>query len=462
VEDGPTATEDPRKRAQLRALPSIDELLSRPSLATVLAQHPRSRSVAALRRAVSDARRRVLRGEDRPFEDADVTAALADLARPNLRRVLNATGVVLHTNLGRAPLASVAADRVREIAAHYSNLEYDLDEGERGSRYAPVIDHLLALTGAQGALVVNNNAAAVLLVLAALCQGREAIVSRGELIEIGGGFRIPEVMRQSGAVLVEVGTTNRTRISDYEQAIRPETGLLLKVHKSNFAQLGFTEEVPTRQLAELGRRKEVPVFEDLGSGSLIPLEGNGLSPEPTVRSAIAAGADVVTFSGDKLLGGPQAGIIVGREEFTDRVRRHPLNRAVRVDKMTVAALEATLELYRDERYEEVPALRLLSQAPSELRVRAETLRDLLKARGVDAEVVETRGQVGGGAMPLAEPISFACALRRGDPVEIQEKLRDADPPVIARISDERLLVDVRCLADDELAPVALAVATIGR
>jgi L-seryl-tRNA(Ser) seleniumtransferase len=462
VEDGPAATEDPRKRAQLRALPSIDELLHRPSLATVLAQYPRSRSVAALRRAVNDARRRVLRGEDRPFEDADVAAALEDLSRPNLRRVLNATGVVLHTNLGRAPLAPAAAERVREIAAHYSNLEYDLDEGERGSRYAPVIDHLTALTGAEGAVVVNNNAAAVLLVLAALCQGREAIVSRGELIEIGGGFRIPEVMRQSGAILVEVGTTNRTRLSDYEQAIRAETGLLLKVHKSNFAQVGFTEEVTTGELAELGRRKGKPVCEDLGSGSLIALEGEGLSAEPTARSAISAGADVVTFSGDKLLGGPQAGIIVGRAELMDRVRRHPLNRAVRVDKMTVAALEATLELYRDERYEEIPALRMLRQGPSELRVRAETLRDLLNARGVAAEVVETRGQVGGGAMPLAEPTSFACALRRGDPAEVQEKLRDADPPVIARISDGRLLLDVRCLADDELDLVAVALATIGR
>ena len=446
----------------MRALPSIDELLSRPSLATVLARYPRSRGVAALRRAVSDARRRVLRGEDRPFEEADVAAALADLSRPNLRRVLNATGVVLHTNLGRAPLAPAAAERVREIASHYSNLEFDLDQGERGSRYAPVIDHLTSLTGAEAAVVVNNNAAAVLLVLAALCQAREAIVSRGELIEIGGGFRIPEVMRQSGAVLVEVGTTNRTRLSDYDQAIGAETGLLLKVHQSNFAQLGFTADVPMRELAELGRRKGIAVAEDLGSGTLIPLEGDGLTAEPTVRSAVAAGADVVTFSGDKLLGGPQAGVIVGRADLMERVRRHPLNRAVRVDKMTVAALEATLELYRDERYDELPALRMLRQGEAELRVRAESLRDLLSARGVAAEVVETRGQVGGGAMPLAQPISFACALRQGEPAEIQERLRDADLPVIARLSDGQLLLDVRCLADDELAEVALAVATIGK
>jgi L-seryl-tRNA(Ser) seleniumtransferase len=446
----------------LRALPSIDELLSRPSLASVLAQHPRPRTVAALRRAVSDARRRVLEGEDRPFDDADVTAALADLSRPNLRRVINATGVVLHTNLGRAPLAREAADRAREIAAHYSNLEYDLDEGERGSRYAPVVAHLAALTGAESAVVVNNNAAAVLLVLAATCQGREAIVSRGELVEIGGGFRIPDVMRQSGALLVEVGTTNRTRLADYEQAIRAETGLLVKVHKSNFAQIGFTEEVPTRELAELARRKQLPLFEDLGSGSLVPMEGEGLTTEPTVRAVVAAGADVVTFSGDKLLGGPQAGIVVGRQVLIERIRRHPLNRALRVDKMTVAALEATLELYRDERHDEIPALRMLRQDPAELRVRAQSLRDRLQARGVEADVVETRGQVGGGAMPLAEPVSFACALRRGEPSVLQERLRQTDPPVIARISDERLLLDVRCLTDDELDPLALAVATIGR
>jgi L-seryl-tRNA(Ser) seleniumtransferase len=411
---------------------------------------------------VSDARRRLLQGEDRPFDDSDVTAALEDLSRPNLRRVINATGVVLHTNLGRAPLAPEAADRAREIAAHYSNLEYDLDEGERGSRYAPVIDHLTALTGAESAVVVNNNAAAVLLVLAALCEGREAIVSRGELVEIGGGFRIPDVMRQSGALLVEVGTTNRTRLFDYEQAIRAETGLLVKVHKSNFAQIGFTEEVPTRELAQLALGRNLPLFEDLGSGSLVALEGYGLTAEPTVSSVIAAGADVVTFSGDKLLGGPQAGIVVGRRELVARIRRHPLNRALRVDKMTVAALEATLELYRDERYEEIPAFRMLRQDPAELRVRAESLRNLLNSRAVEADVVETRGQVGGGAMPLAEPISFACALRRGDPADLQERLRQTDPPVIARISGERLLLDVRCLTDDEMDPLARAVATIGR
>ncbi len=459
-DDGPVI-EDPSRRARLRALPSVDELLHRPSLADALARHPRSRSVLAIRKALNVARARLLGGDERPFEDADVCLALEDLARPRLRRVLNATGVVLHTNLGRAPLAAAVAERVREIAASYSNLEFDLDEGERGSRYAPVVELLRELTGADDAVVVNNNAAAVLLVLAALCQGREAIVSRGELVEIGGGFRIPDVMRQSGALLIEVGTTNRTRLADYAEALRPESGLLVKVHKSNFALVGFTEEVDTRALAMLGQERGVPVFEDLGSGSLVEFGAAGLTPEPTVREVIGHGADVVTFSGDKLLGGPQAGIIVGRASLLEPIRRHPLNRALRVDKMTVAALEATLELYRDGLEEQVPAVMLLRQSPAILRVRAERLWECLLERGVHSDVVETIGQVGGGAMPLARPASYACALTLADPNQSQERLRSAHPPVISRISEDRLILDVRCLRDDELGPVADAVVKLG-
>ncbi|MBX5484364.1 MAG: L-seryl-tRNA(Sec) selenium transferase [Myxococcaceae bacterium] len=448
-----------RKREQLRGLPSIDELLTRPSLSDALSRHPRARVVAALRHAVHTARTRLLRGEPRPFEDSDVHEALAELSRPRLRPVLNATGVVLHTNLGRAPLADAAAERVREVARGYSNLEFDLDEGERGSRYAPVIDLLRELTGAESAVVVNNNAAAVLLVLAALCSGREAIVSRGELVEIGGGFRVPDVMRQSGAHLVEVGTTNRTRLSDYEEAITERTGLLVKVHKSNFAQVGFTEEVETAGLAGLASRRGVPLFEDLGSGSLYRLHSPGLTREPTVREVVKAGADVVTFSGDKLLGGPQAGVIVGREELVERIRRHPLNRALRVDKMTVAALEATLELYRDERYAEIPAVRLLEQTPGELRARAQRLQELLAACGVSVRVVETVSQVGGGAMPLAAPSSWACAIEEGDAAALQARLRSASVPIVARVHEDRLLLDVRCLPDTELEQVAASVAS---
>src|SRR5260370_11238015 len=308
--------EDARKNASLRSLPSIDSLLAQPSLAPLLSPHPRARKVAALRLAVDRVRARLLRGEHGGIEEADVADALKQLTTPGLRRVINATGVVLHTNLGRAPLAESAAERARVIAASYSNLESDLDEGERGSRYAPLVGLLRDLTGAEGGLVVNNNAAAVLLVLCALAQGREVLVSRGELVEIGGGFRIPAVMRQSGAKLVEVGTTNRTRLSDYESAISSSTALLLKVHKSNFALVGFTEEVAAEDLVALGRRASIPVFEDLGSGALVTVTGEGITPEPTVATTIAAAVDLVAFSGDKLLGRPQAAVIVRRSQLT--------------------------------------------------------------------------------------------------------------------------------------------------
>jgi L-seryl-tRNA(Ser) seleniumtransferase len=454
---GASSNDAVAKNALLRALPSIEQLLHRPSLAPKLSQLPRARAVAALRLAVDRVRARLLRGEARPFEDADVEAALRTLATPNLRPVLNATGVVLHTNLGRAPLAPEAVARVAEVSRGYSNLEYDLDEGERGSRYAPLVGLLKELTGAEDALVVNNCAGAALLVLASLSAGREGIVSRGELVEIGGGFRVPDVMRQSGAKLVEVGTTNRTRLSDYDSALTPETGVLLKVHRSNFAVVGFTEEVEVAQLAALGRKRGVPVFQDLGSGALVPLTGPGLSREPTVRDAVAAGADVVAFSGDKLLGGPQAGIVVGRAELVARVKKHPLTRALRVDKMTVAALEATLELYRDGRPEAVPTYRLLTQQPDTLRARAERLRALLAAHNVPVRVDEVSGQVGGGAMPLARLPSWACVLTLGEPAEYVERLRGASVPVIARLSDGEVLLDVRCLAEEELVWVAQAV-----
>ncbi|HLL85226.1 MAG TPA: L-seryl-tRNA(Sec) selenium transferase, partial [Longimicrobium sp.] len=337
----PRAVDGGNKNALLRSLPSIDELLNDVSLKELLAAHPHARRVSALRLAVSTVRARLIAGDLRPFEAADVAAALRSVATPGLRRVINATGVVLHTNLGRAPLAREALERVLAVSGGYSNLEYDLDEGERGSRYAPLLGLLSELTGAKASVVVNNNAAAVLLVLSALASGKECIVSRGELVEIGGGFRVPDVMRQSNAKLVEVGTTNRTRLRDYENAITPDTALLVKIHRSNFAQVGFTEEVPASELCALGRARGIPVYEDLGSGNLVPLTAPGLTPEPTVKSSVDAGVDVVSFSGDKLLGGPQAGVIVGRPDLVAKIRSHPLNRAVRVDKMTVAAMEAT-------------------------------------------------------------------------------------------------------------------------
>ncbi|WNG16641.1 L-seryl-tRNA(Sec) selenium transferase [Cystobacter fuscus] len=455
---GAPSTDDGGKNARLRALPSIEQLLRRPSLEARLAGIPRARAVAALRLAVASVRERLLQGEERAFEDADVDDALRALSTPNLRPVLNATGVVLHTNLGRAPLALEAVARVASVARGFCNLEYDLEEGERGSRYAPVVELLTQLTGAEDALVVNNCAGAALLMLAALASGREAIVSRGELVEIGGGFRVPDVMKQSGARLVEVGTTNRTRRSDYESALTPDTGVLMKVHRSNFALVGFTAEVDVKELAALGRARGVPVLVDLGSGALVSLPGEDFVHEPTVPATVAAGADVVAFSGDKLLGGPQAGILVGRAALLARIRQHPLTRALRVDKMTVSALEATLELYRDGCLEAIPTYRLLTTPAPVLEARARRLLSLLSLKGIHARVAPVSGQVGGGAMPAARLPSFACVLNFNQPAAFLECLRKADVPVIGRISDGDVVLDVRCLAEEDLEPVAEAVA----
>ncbi len=399
----------------------------------------------------------MLKGSDHAFSDDDVRAAVVRLQRPNLRRVINATGVVLHTNLGRAPLAEKAVQRIAEVARGYCNLEIDLDEGERGSRYAPVVEMLCALTGAEDAIVVNNGAASVLLVLSALSAGKEAIVSRGELVEIGGAFRIPDVMRQAGVKLFEVGSTNRARIGDYEEAITDSTALLVKVHQSNFAQVGFAESATTKSLAQLARERALTFYEDLGSGVLRAFHGAGIPDEPTVASVIAAGADVVSFSGDKLLGGPQAGIIVGTKRVIDVLRTHPLNRALRVDKLTVAALEATLELYRDgQEGSDLPVRALLSQPLPLLKARAERLSSAI---GLKNRVVASTSQVGGGSMPLSALPSFSVALEVRDPDEFHDSLRSGSPPVVARLNDGEVWLDVRCLEEADLDVVARAIAT---
>ncbi len=446
------------RREHLRALPSIDELLTRPSLAPILSAHPRALAVRALRDAVASVRERLLDGQSAAFDDAEVIAALGRLTAPNLRPVINATGVVLHTNLGRAPLARRALERLAQVGQGACNLELDLDEGERGSRYAPVVELLCELTGAEDALVVNNCAAAVLLTFGALGQGREAIVSRGELVEIGGGFRIPDVMRQSGARLVEVGTTNRTRIADYEQALGPDAGLLVKVHQSNFAVVGFTEAASVSELSVLGRARGVPLFVDLGSGALRELLADGLTHEPTVASVIAAGADVVAFSGDKLLGGPQAGLLVGRRAVLAKLAAHPLNRALRIDKLTVAALEATLELYREGVEDtQVPTRALLLAPVATVRTRAERVSRALQAQGVPHRVVDAIGRVGGGTMPQAQLPSVALALAgRAEP--LHERLRQGTPSVVGRVVDDELWLDLRCVADDDVDRLVLAVA----
>ncbi len=427
--------------ASLRSLPSVDRMLADPRLSG----EPRSLAVQAARDVLERARDAIRAGRD-PGDP--VEACLAELAagrRPSLRRVLNATGVIVHTNLGRAPLAPSALGRVVEVGGGYSNLEYDLERGARGSRQDHLSGLVRRLTGAEAALVVNNNAAAVLLALAALAEGREVIVSRGELVEIGDGFRIPDVLDRSGARLVEVGTTNRTRVADYEQAIRDDSAAILRVHQSNFRVVGFTERPGLAALAEVAHAHGLPLVDDLGSGAL-----SEIGDEPTAAASLAAGADLVCFSGDKLLGGPQAGIVAGRADLVESLRRHPLQRALRADKLTLAALEGTLALALDpdRARREIPVLRMLDESPAVVRARAERLAAL-----VAGEVEETVARVGGGALPLAELPSFACAVEE----ELFQPLRLGLPPVIGIVRDGRLLLDVRALHDDDVDAVAGAV-----
>jgi L-seryl-tRNA(Ser) seleniumtransferase len=424
---------------RLRDLPSVDELAR---------ESDDPLAVAAARAVLTRAREEIRAGSEPRDLREQLHAELARVRRPSLRRVVNATGVIVHTNLGRAPLAAEALARVEEVARGYSNLELDLSSGTRGSRQDHVAAILRRLTGAEAAVVVNNNAAAVLLALAALAEGREVLVSRGELIEIGDGFRIPDVLARSAARLVEVGTTNKTRAADYERAIGPETALLLRVHQSNFRVVGFTEQPRLEELAAVAGRHGLPLVDDLGSGSLAASNSLLLADEPSAREALAAGADVVCFSGDKLLGGPQAGIVVGRAHLVEQLRRHPLQRALRADKLTLAALEGTLQLYLDAP-ERIPVLRMLGEDGGAVRARAERL-----AAAAGGSVEETVARVGGGALPLAELPSFACAVDE----DLAAPLRSGDPPVVGIIRDGRLLLDCRTLADADLDDVALAVA----
>jgi L-seryl-tRNA(Ser) seleniumtransferase len=426
---------------KLRELPSVDELLRSPKLAHL----SHAAAAGAAREALARAREEITAGHDPGDLVERALAAAAGQATPQIRRVINATGVVLHTNLGRAPLAEAAAARVAELASGYSNLEYDLAAGGRGSRHDHLAARLRSLTGAEDALVVNNNAAAVLLALSALAEGRDVIVSRGELIEIGDGFRIPDVLARSGARLVEVGTTNKTRGADYEAAIGPDTAAILRVHQSNFRVVGFSERPELRQLAQIAQRFGLPLIDDLGSGSL-----TACGDEPLVGESQAAGAALVTFSGDKLLGGPQAGIVCGRAELVARLRRHPLQRALRPDKLTLAALEGTLLVYADpERaVSEIPALRMLREPLETVRARAERLAAL-----TGGEVMETVARPGGGALPLYDLPSAGVELEP----ELAARLRESKPPIVALVRGDRTVLDCRTIGDDELKLVAAAV-----
>ena len=449
-----------------RTLPSVDRLLRAPAIAALGADQPRDVLVAAVRRAVAGAREA---SKTAPRNDADWVAAIAraisDATTPTLRRCINATGVVIHTNLGRAPLADVAVEAITAAAQGYSTLEYDVGRGRRGSRHIHCADLLVELTGATAAMVVNNAASALLLVLAAAAEGGEVVVSRGELIEIGGGFRIPEIMEKSGARLVEVGTTNRTRLGDYERALgrpgapRASVAAILKVHRSNFAMIGFTEDTPVDELVALGRRKKKPVLYDLGGGLMVDLSNVGLTGEPTLREAVQSGATAIVASGDKLLGGPQAGLLLGSASFLERCRAHPLARAVRADKLTLAGLAATLTLYRDpvRARREVPVLRMLTVGRAELMERATALLPRLPA-GANAEVVSTRAAVGGGAFPGVELESAGVALASADAGALAGRLRRREMPVVGIVGRGRVTLDLRTVHPDEEPELARAVA----
>ena len=439
---------DPR-----RGIPSVDALLASPEFEPILKGFPRKLVVKVTRIVIQEIRNSLLAGDKDTEPDGPSYYAQTVLIRlgqetmPSLRGVINATGVVLHTNLGRAPLAEVAADAMATTARGYSNLEYDVESGRRGSRYDHCVKLLRELTGAEDAIVVNNNAAALVLVLNTTARGKGVAVSRGELVEIGGGFRIPEILERAGAFLVEVGSTNRTRLSDYQNSIKKDkVAAILKVHRSNFRITGFTEDASLTSLADLANEEGIPLLHDLGSGLFVASDALALPAEPLAADSLSAGADLVAVSGDKLLGGPQAGIILGNSELINSLRQNPLCRALRVDKVTLAGLEATLQLYRDpgQALESIPTLRMLGNTPESLGKRCEELAAELTGLGIGSSIVESEGRVGGGTYPGVKLPGFALALDGPHGAEaLAMHLRNGDPPVIARIVDKRVFIDLR-------------------
>ncbi len=453
--------EEINKSAYLRNLPAVHELLQHPRLQEYLKNFHKELIIEAIRLILNRKRDEILKGNlllriDQEDLIPIIEKEIQRISRPHLRPVINATGVVLHTNLGRAPLGQEVLNNISFVAQGYSNLEFDLQLGERGSRYTHVEELLRKISGAEAALVVNNNAAAVFLALNTLAEGKEVVVSRGELVEIGGSFRMPDVMKKSGAVLREVGTTNRTHLYDYEQALSDKTALLLKVHTSNFRILGFTAEVSLKDLVKLARTKDLPVMKDLGSGCLIDLSQYGLPKEPTVQEVLEAGADLVTFSGDKLLGGPQAGIILGKKKFVDLIKNNPLNRAVRIDKLTLAGLEVTLRVYLspEKALAQIPVLKMLTCPEAELKKRAKRLSRQI-AQDLTAlcqtEIKKEDSPVGGGALPLYHLPSYVIAIRPNyiSVSEMEKRLRIQEPPIIARMKEDQILLDLRTIAEEE-------------
>ena len=444
----------------LRQIPKVDELLRCAELAEAVTEYGESPVTEAIRTELDILRQGILSGTvsgvpDRETLCRGICSRVQKAAQPRFRRVINGTGVILHTNLGRACLSEKAARAVYDASVGYTNLEYDLETGKRGSRYSHVEEILCRLTGAESALVVNNNAAAVLLVLSALTQGGEVVVSRGELVEIGGSFRVPEIMEACGARLKEVGATNKTHLADYARAIGEQTKALMKVHTSNYRIIGFSGTPDLADLVELGHKTGLPVIEDLGSGSLLDLNRFGIQDEPTVQFSVCAGVDVVSFSGDKLLGGPQAGIILGKKKYLDILKKHPLNRAMRVDKMTLAALEATLRSYEADTPEEIPVIAMLSARQEDLRRKAQTLAAMLTEAGVCADVIPVESRVGGGSVPGQSLPSCAVALRK-DVNGLEETLRLGLRPIIGRIHEGKYLLDVRTLFEGDFPVIVEA------
>lgn len=455
-------------------LPKVDQLLEEDYIKKLIDENSRSLVLDAMRKALDELRELIKNGSD---EDKDkvlaeirdiktrIARVLEDTKTHNLVKVVNASGVVLHTNLGRAPMTREIMEDMAQVSNGYSNLEFDLKTGERGERYSHIEDLIAEITGAEASLVVNNNAAAVMLILSTLSKDTEVITSRGELIEIGGAFRIPDVCTQSGARLVEVGTTNKTHLRDYEEAITEETSAILKVHTSNYRILGFTEGVSANDLLELKKENDIYIIEDLGSGVLIDLSKYGMEYEPTVQDSIKNGVDVVSFSGDKLLGGPQAGIIVGKREIIDRLKRNPMTRALRVNKFTIGALETVLRYYLDEEIaiEKIPVLSMLTISKDRLKAKAEDLENHLKGLdGFDIKIVETESEVGGGSLPLEKLPSYGLSIshERCSEVDIERCLRFFETPIIGRIQDERVLLDLRTIFDDEYEIIRKALETL--
>ena len=455
-------------RDLLSSLPSVDEALKSEYGREWLGKYPRRYVLDAIWEAISLRRKEILEGTTKEVSlesmAPDISLNVQRLATPSLRPLINATGIVVHTNLGRSILSERIMENVSTIATGYSNLEYDLASGSRGKRHTHIKRLLREITGAEDGFAVNNNAAAVFLCLSALAKGREVIVSRGELVEIGGSFRVPDVMSHSGALLKEVGTTNKTHLHDYENACSEATALILKVHRANFRIIGFTEEVPVEKLVSFGHGRGVPVMYDLGSGCLIPLGQYGIHGEPTVQETVKSGADLITFSGDKLLGGPQAGIIVGKRELVERVQKHPLARAVRIDKLTLAALETTLLEYLDgeEAKEHIPTLRMLLEDPGTIKARAKKIASHIKRVTKDAvlQVIEDSSQAGGGSLPEVQFPTYVVAIKPENISvnELEERLRKGEPAIIARIQGNSLILDARTIADREITAVAHAVA----